>query len=70
MKILRISLIFAGVTVLSACTVHSNLPNRMIIDADGITIDSSKNTHNNGHKKQNQSNQYFCPPGQAKKGNC
>lgn len=67
---MKIILMLTGVTFLSACTVHSNLPNRMIIDSEGITIDSGKNTHKNGHKKQNQSNQYFCPPGQAKKGNC
>lgn len=59
---MKIYILIASIALLSACTVHANLPNRMIIDSDGLTIDSK------GRKGNNSKN--FCPPGQAKKGNC
>lgn len=50
------------ITLLSGCTVRADFPNRMVIDSEGVTIDSK------GHKHSGTKN--FCPPGQAKKGNC
>lgn len=64
MKIL-IKLLFPITTalLLMACTVRADLPNRVVIDSDGVVIDSKK-------KKKPAKEGYFCPPGQAKKGNC
>lgn len=61
---MKICLLIASITLLSACTVHADLPNRMIIDSDGVVIDSKGG--NNKYKNK----QRVCPPGQAKKGNC
>ncbi len=57
-------LLMAAAILLAACTVRTDVPNRVTIDADGVTIDS-----HGGHHKQGRG-QKFCPPGQAKKGNC
>lgn len=61
---MKIYFLIAAITFLSACTMHADIPNRMVIDSDGVTIDSR-----DGHNKHKGSKN-FCPPGQAKKGNC
>lgn len=59
----RLALLIATVMFLTACTIRADIPNRMVIDSDGIVIDSK-------NKKKKDKEGYFCPPGQAKKGNC
>lgn len=54
--------VLMGILVMSvAGCVTTQSPDRIVIDRDGtVTIDN-----NSGHGKGK-----FCPPGQAKKGNC
>lgn len=57
MKYVLMSILMMSVT---GC-VTTQSPDRIVIDRDGtVTIDN-----NSGHGKGK-----FCPPGQAKKGNC
>ncbi|PWD85648.1 hypothetical protein [Ignatzschineria cameli] len=63
-RLIALSLLMTTSTLLTACTIRADIPNRMVIDSDGIVIDSKNN------KKKGDKEGYFCPPGQAKKGNC
>ena len=64
MKIFKKLLFFIATALfLTACMVRADLPNRVVVDSDGVVIDSKK-------KKKPAKEGYFCPPGQAKKGNC
>ncbi|HIW07687.1 hypothetical protein OXI21_08595 [Ignatzschineria sp. RMDPL8A] len=56
---MKLYLLMASVMLLSACSVRADMPNRVVIDSEGVTIDAKQNGNGN-----------FCPPGQAKKGNC
>lgn len=60
---MKIYLLAATTILLAACTVRTDVPNRVTIDSDGVTIDSRGGYHSHGGQR-------FCPPGQAKKGNC
>lgn len=57
MRVLIVSILAVA---LAGC-VTARTPDRIVFDRDGtVTIDSNSG-HGNGR---------FCPPGQAKKGNC
>ncbi len=57
MRVLIVSILSVA---LAGC-VTARTPDRIVFDRDGtVTIDSNSG-HGNGR---------FCPPGQAKKGNC
>ena len=62
-RLISLSFLITTAALLTACTVRADIPNRMVIDSDGIVIDSK-------NKKKKDKEGYFCPPGQAKKGNC
>lgn len=57
---------------LSACTVTADVPNRVTIDADKVTIHRDDD-HRHGHQqkyKHKHKKQQHCPYGQYKKGRC
>lgn len=62
-KLISLLFLITTAALLTACSIHADIPNRMVIDSDGIVIDSK-------NKKKKDKAGYFCPPGQAKKGNC
>lgn len=47
---------------MAGCTVSAKTPNRVILENDRVILEDGP-YHRNG-------NGNFCPPGQAKKGNC
>lgn len=48
--------------LMAGCTVSAKTPNRVILENDRVILEDGP-YHRNG-------NGNFCPPGQAKKGNC
>lgn len=51
------------VVVLAGCTVHTPGVSARVGGGDGVHVDIGGDGHGHGHGG-------FCPPGQAKKGNC
>lgn len=48
--------------LIAGCTVSAKTPSRVILEDDKVILEDGSH-HRNG-------NGNFCPPGQAKKGNC
>ena len=57
---MRVFMISILAIALAGC-VTARSPDRIIFDRDGAVIIDNNSGHGNGS---------FCPPGQAKKGNC